>query len=85
MFQSRYNSLCILKYVSIQIQYSLSVYLNMFQSRYNSLKVYTLPSLTVITKLPVLQELLNTRTNNIYAEGCDDYVINEMINILCNE
>ena len=57
----------------------------MFQSRYNSLKVYTLPSLTVITKLPVLQELLNTRTNNIYAEGCDDYVINEMINILCNE
>ena len=36
-------------------------------------------------KVPVLQELLNTRTNNIYAEGCDDYVINEMINILCNE
>ena len=36
-------------------------------------------------KVPILQELLNTRTNNIYAEGCDDYVINEMINILCNE
>ena len=36
-------------------------------------------------KFPVLQELLNTRTNNIYAEGCDDYVINEMINMLCSE
>ena len=32
-----------------------------------------------------LQELLNTRTNNLYVEGFDDYVITEMINILCNE
>ena len=36
-------------------------------------------------KVPVLQELLNTRTNNLYAEGFDDYVITEMINMLCNE
>ena len=36
-------------------------------------------------KVPVLQELLNTRTNNLYVEGFDDYVITEMINMLCNE
>ena len=36
-------------------------------------------------KVPVLQELLNTRRNNLYVEGFDDYVIIEMINMLCNE
>ena len=36
-------------------------------------------------KVSVLQELLNTRTNNLYVEGFDDYVITEMINMLCNE
>ena len=36
-------------------------------------------------KVPVLQELLNTRTNNLYVKGFDDYVITEMINMLCNE
>ena len=36
-------------------------------------------------KVPVLQELFNTRTNNLYVEGFDDYVITEMINMLCNE
>ena len=36
-------------------------------------------------KVPVLQELLNKRTNNLYVEGFDDYVITEMINMLCNE
>jgi len=36
-------------------------------------------------KVPVLQELLNTRMNNLYVEGFDDYVITEMINILCND
>ena len=36
-------------------------------------------------KIPVLQELLNTRMNNLYVEGFDDYVITEMINILCNK
>jgi len=36
-------------------------------------------------KVPVLQELLNTRINNLYVEGFDDYVITEMINMLCNE
>ena len=36
-------------------------------------------------KVPVLQELLNTRMNNLYVEGFDDYVINEIINMLCNE
>ena len=36
-------------------------------------------------KVPVLQELLNTRTNNLYLEGFDDYVITEMINMLCSE
>ena len=35
-------------------------------------------------KVPVLQQLLNTRTNNLYVEGFDDYVITEMINMLCN-
>ena len=34
-------------------------------------------------KVPVLQELLNTRMNNLYVEGFDDYVITEMINMLC--
>ena len=36
-------------------------------------------------KVPVLQELLNTRTNNLYIEGFDNYVITEMINMLCND
>ena len=36
-------------------------------------------------KVPVLQELLNTRMNNLYVEGFDDYVITEMIKMLCNE
>ena len=36
-------------------------------------------------KVPVLQDLLNTRMNNLYVEGFDDYVITEMINMLCNE
>ena len=36
-------------------------------------------------KVPVLQEVLNTRMNNLYVEGFDDYVITEMINMLCNE
>ena len=36
-------------------------------------------------KVPVLQELLKTRMNNLYVEGFDDYVITEMINMLCIE
>ena len=36
-------------------------------------------------KVQVLQELLNTRMNNLYVEGFDDYVITEMINMLCSE
>ena len=36
-------------------------------------------------KVPVLQELLNTRMNNLYVEGFNDYVITEMINMLCSE
>ena len=36
-------------------------------------------------KVPVLQELLNTRTNNLIDQGFDDYVITEMINMLCSE
>ena len=36
-------------------------------------------------KVPVLQEFLNTRMNNLYVKGFDDYVITEMINMLCNE
>jgi len=35
-------------------------------------------------KVPVLPELLNTRMNNLYVEGFDDYVITEMINMLCS-
>ena len=36
-------------------------------------------------KIPALQELLNTRTNNLYVEGFHEYVISEMINMVCNE
>ena len=36
-------------------------------------------------KALIILELLNTRMNNLYAEGFDDYVITEMINMLCNE
>ena len=36
-------------------------------------------------KVPFLQELLNTRTNNLYVEGFDDFVIIEIVNMLCNE
>ena len=36
-------------------------------------------------KVPVLKSVLNTRTNNLYVGGFDDYVITEMINMLCNE
>jgi len=32
-----------------------------------------------------LSELLKTRMNNLYVEGFDNYVITEMINMLCNE
>ena len=32
-------------------------------------------------KVPVL----STRMNNLYVEGFDDYVITEMINMLCSE
>ena len=28
---------------------------------------------------------LSTRMNNLYVEGFDDYVITEMINMLCSE
>ena len=49
--------------------------------------VTTGPGEVLITrwKVPVLQELLNTRMNNLYVEGFDDYVITEMINMLCDE
>ena len=33
----------------------------------------------------VPEELLNTRMNNLYVEGFGDYVITEMINMLCSE
>ena len=36
-------------------------------------------------KVQVLKELLNTRMNNLYVEGFNDYVITEMINMLCSE
>ena len=36
-------------------------------------------------KVSVLQELLNTRMSNLDVEGFDDYVITEMINMLCND
>ena len=36
-------------------------------------------------KVPVLQELLNKRTNNLYVKEFDNYVITEMINLLCND
>jgi len=36
-------------------------------------------------KVPVLQELLNIWMNNLYVEGFDDYVISEMINMLCKK
>ena len=36
-------------------------------------------------KVPVLQELFNKRMNNLYVEGFHDYVITEMINMLCSE
>ena len=36
-------------------------------------------------KAPVLQALLNKRMNNLFVEGFDDYVITEMINMLCND
>ena len=34
-------------------------------------------------KVQVLQEVLNTRMTNLYVEGFYDYVITEMINMLC--
>ena len=36
-------------------------------------------------KVPVLQELLNTKMNNLNVEGFDDYVITDMIIMLCSE
>ena len=36
-------------------------------------------------KVQVLQEVLNTRMTNLYVEGFYDYVITEMINMLCSE
>ena len=48
------------------------------------LKYFDVP-LEHAQEVPVLQELLNPRMNNLYVEGFDDYVITEMINMLCNE
>ena len=48
------------------------------------MKYFTVP-LEHVWKVPVLQVLLNTRMNNLYVERFDDYVISEMINMLCNE
>ena len=48
------------------------------------MKYFDVP-LDNVCKVPVLQELLSTRMNNLYVEGFDDYVITEMINMLCNE
>jgi len=48
------------------------------------MKYFDVP-LDLAWKVPILQELLNTRTNNYYVEGFDDFVITEMINMLCNE
>ena len=50
----------------------------------NQMKYFDVP-LDHAWKVPVLQELLNKRTNNLYVEGFNDYVITEMINMLCNE
>ena len=36
-------------------------------------------------KVLVFQELLSTRMNNLYVDGFNDYIITEMINMLCNE
>ena len=44
-----------------------------------------LSKMLVKKQMKYLQEILNTRTNNLYVEGFDDYVITEMINMLCNE
>ena len=46
------------------------------------LKYFDVP-LEHACKVPVLQELVNTRTNKLYVEGFDNYVITEMINMLC--
>ena len=32
-------------------------------------------------KVSILQELLKTRLNNLYAEGFDDYILTEIINL----
>ena len=50
----------------------------------NQMKYFDVP-LEHEWKVPVLQEHLNTRMNNLYVEGFNDYVITEMINMLCNE
>ena len=38
---------------------------------------------TMHGKFRFLQELLNIRMNNLYVEGFDDYVITEIIHMLC--
>ena len=48
------------------------------------MKIFDVP-LDHAWKVPILQELLNIRTKNLYVDGFDDYVITEMINMLCNE
>ena len=50
----------------------------------NQIKYFNVP-LEHAWKVTALQELLNTRTNYLYVEGFDDYVITEMINMLCSE
>ena len=59
--------------------YDLSKMLVMKQMKYFDV------SLDHAWKVPISQELLNTRINNLYIEEFDDYVITEMINMLCNE
>jgi len=45
---------------------------------------YDVP-LELAWNVPILQELLKTRMNSLYVDGFDDYVITEMINMLCDE
>ena len=64
MYQSRYNSLCILKYVSIQIQ--LSVFLSMYQSR--SLSILKYESIQI--QLSVFLSMYQSRYNSLYSLVC---------------
>ena len=66
------------------LSFALDFFLNLWKNDLNTVFGRNLFSIANDCFVNLLK-LLNTRMNNLYVEGFDDYVITEMINMLCNK